>query len=317
MRYYKCTITDTDAAATVLRTWSSLTPQGTYNPGALMVDVDIQRYGMSTPKGMSLFRIHGVSIEDIRQAQTNFYNKVITIELGMSAGLPLANKDQAGLAITGIINQPFGNWQATEQSMDFMIVAGAGSNSEPKNISLQWLSGKKLSTALFFSLQRAFPEKTININIDDRLVCNYDNLGFYPTLTQLAQTLKSFSRSLIPDANYSGVEIAMREKEIVVYDGTVTKEPIQIKFTDLVGQPTWIEFAKVSVRLVMRSDIQTGDYIAMPAGALSVTTAGSYSQYRNQVSFTGNMLVTDVRMVGNSRTRDANGWVTIIEAVPV
>ena len=65
------------------------------------------------------------------------------------------------------------------------------------------------------------------------------------------------------------------------------------------------------------ADIQVGDFITMPTGALSVTTAASYSQYRQQSAFTGRMLVTDVRMLGNSRTRDASGWVTVLEAVPV
>lgn len=317
MRYYRITINDTDTNQTLLRTWSSLTPAGTPDMGALMIDVDIQRYGMSTPKGMSLLRIHGIPLTEILQAQANFYNKTITVELGMSKGLPLANPLQSGLAITGIINQPFGNWQGTEMSLDFMIVAGAGSNDEPKNIVLQWLAGKKLSAALFFSLQRAFPDKTITINIDDRLVCNNDNTGFYYSLTQLAQTLRAFSKTIITDPNYNGVEFAMRQNEIVVYDGNTARAPIAINFVDLVGQPTWIEFAKASIKLVMRADIQVGDFITMPTGALSVTTAASYSQYRQQSAFTGRMLVTDVRMIGNSRTSDANGWATVLEAVPV
>ena len=36
------------------------------------------------------------------------------------------------------------------------------------------------------------------------------------------------------------------------------QNPIQIAFTDLVGQPTWVQFGTVSIPCVMRSDIQVG-----------------------------------------------------------
>lgn len=318
MRYYNILITDDNG--NTIKQYTSLTPQGTYNPGALMIEMDIQRYGLSTPKGNSYLRVHGVSIQELRQATPNYFQKNIAVYLGMSAGLPLANVAQSGLAIQGIIQQPFGNWQGSEQSIDFIITAGYGSNSTPKNIILQWSAGKKLSTALFFSLQRAFPDLKITINISDNLVKSTDTFGFYNSLPQLAQQLKYESQSIIGDSSYSGVEMSIGNGEIRVWD-TVTAAAadtsVQLLFTDLVGQPVWIEAAKIQVKLVMRADIHVGDFILMPAGALAVTTAASYAQYRNQSSFTGRMMVTDVRFLGNSRQPDANSWVTIIEAVPV
>lgn len=318
MRYYNIVITDDNG--TQVQQYTSLTAQGTYNPGALMVEMDIQRYGLSTPKGNSYLRVHGVSIQELRQATQNYYQKNIAVYLGMSAGLPLANASQSGLAIQGIIQQPFGNWQGTEQSIDFIITAGFGSNASPKNIMLQWSAGQKLSTALFFSLQRAFPDLKITINISDKLVKGTDTFGFYNSLTQLAQQLKFESQSIIGDSSYSGVDIAIGNGEIRVWDqvtAVASDTSIQLAFTDLIGQPTWIEYAKVQVKLVMRADIHVGDFVTMPAGSLSVTTAASYSQYRQQSSFTGRMMVTDVRFLGNSRQPDGNSWVTIIEAVPV
>lgn len=315
MRYYDVTISEEDG--TVIRNFSSLTPQGTYNPGALMAEFDLQRYGMSTPKGMSLFRVWGVSIEEIKQAKTNYFGKRISIKLGMSAGLPLANPKQSGLVIEGIVNQPFGNWQGTEQSLDFIITAGLGSNDDPKNVVFEWAAGAKMSTALYFCLQRGFPDKKISVDVDDRLVLNYPVAGFYATLSQLSQQLRGLSRSIIKDDGYHGVEMSVSPGEIRVWDGLKKKPPVQIEFVDLTGQPTWIEAQKVSIRLVMRADIQVGDYIRMPQGSLAVINASSYSQYRNQSAFTGDMMVTDVRLIGNSRQPDASSWVTIIEAVPV
>lgn len=199
MRYYRLIITDD--AGTELANYSSLTAQGTHNPAALMLEVDIQRYGLSTPKGNSYVRIHGVSITELRQATQNYANKNIAIYLGMSAGLPLANASQAGLAIKGRIQQPFGNWQGLAQSMDFIITAGYGTNAAPVPITLQWSAGKKLSTSLFFSLQRAFPDYKITINISDSLIKSTDTFGMYASLSQLAQQLKFETRSIVGDPN--------------------------------------------------------------------------------------------------------------------
>ncbi|EBI9507420.1 hypothetical protein DLQ11_09155 [Salmonella enterica] len=95
-----------------------------------------------------------------------------------------------------------------------------------------------------------------------------------------------------------------------------SQNPVQIEFTDLVGQPTWIQFGTVSIPCVMRSDIQVGDYIRMPKKLRPMIQASSYSQFRDDSAFTGDFLVSSVRLVGNSRQPDANSWVTVIEAHP-
>lgn len=47
MRYYDFQIFDKNGA--LYRQYKSLDAYGNYNPGCLMVEFDIQRYGMSTP----------------------------------------------------------------------------------------------------------------------------------------------------------------------------------------------------------------------------------------------------------------------------
>ena len=44
--------------------------------------------------------------------------------------------------------------------------------------------------------------------------------------------------------------------------------------------------------------------------------ASSYSQFRDAAAFTGDFLVSSVRLLGNSRQPDANSWVTVINAHP-
>ncbi|EBJ4819518.1 replication protein [Salmonella enterica] len=77
-----------------------------------------------------------------------------------------------------------------------------------------------------------------------------------------------------------------------------------------------VKFDPLSIPCVMRSDIQVGDYIRMPKKLRPMIQASSYSQFRDDSAFTGDFLVSSVRLVGNSRQPDANSWVTVIEAHP-
>ena len=319
MRYYKIVVTN-PTTNEIVDTWTSLYSDGTFNPGGLQAYFDIQRFDMSTPKGMSLVRVWGESIKKLQQAKANYTNMQIQVYLGMSAGLPLANASQAGLVLNGTIFQAFGNWQGTEQTLDFIITAGAGTRQTPVNLVMEWASGQKLESALFFTLQRAFPDYSITVNIDDRLVCNYANPGYYGTLTQLSQYMNQFSRSIITDSKYSGVRIAIHDKTITAYDSNTTTEAnngaVALEFNDLVGQPTWIDYATVQIKVAMRADIMVGTVITMPENLLVVTSAASYSAFKDSSAFSGNMLVNSVRCLGNNRARDAEGWVTILEATP-
>ncbi|EFS0969332.1 hypothetical protein HYB28_004663, partial [Salmonella enterica] len=199
------------------------------------------------------------------------------------------------------------------------------------NLTLPWNKGQKLSDALFDCF-RTLGGYTFSISISDRLVNNYDNGMYCGSLSDLAVYLNTFSKSIIKDKNYAGVEIAVVDgNEIRVYDNDFDAHrakkpeesaayrrdhPTQLQFTDLIGQPTWIKYNTVSVPCVMRGDIQVGDYILMPKESRPIIQAASYSQFRDESAFKGLFQVTLVRLLGNSRQPDANSWVTVLEANP-
>lgn len=155
---------------------------------------------------------------------------------------------------------------------------------------------------------------------------------FCGSLAELAKNLRAFSLSRIKDPGYTGVEIAVvNGNEIRVWDNDYanhpdqgskisaterSKNPVQIKFNDLIGQPTWISFGVVSVVCVMRADLQTGDHILMPEKARPMIQASSYSQFRDDSAFNGEFVVQSVRLLGNSRQPTAEAWITVIEAYP-
>lgn len=333
MRYYEVNIFDGE---TLIQQYSSL-KNGVYNPGALMVEFDIPRFGESTPAGDVHFTIWGIGPKEMQQARQNLYGKRIQIFAGMSKGLPLAGVWDKKLAVEGTIFQVFGNWQGTEMRLDFIVVAGpvtaaARGNLTPIQVTLPWSMGQKLSNALtqcFMTIGGYRP----NISISNRLILNYDRPMFCGSLSQLAKDLKSFSLSRIKDSGYSGVEIAVvNGNEIRVWDNDYSnhpdqssktsasersKNPVQIRFEELIGQPTWISFGVVSIVCVMRADLQNGDHILMPEKATPMIQASSYSQFRNDSAFNGEFVVQSVRLLGNSRQPTAEAWITIIEAYPV
>ncbi|MBL0907802.1 hypothetical protein G5645_07310 [Pectobacterium carotovorum] len=332
MRYYEINIMDSKNQ--VIRQYSSLR-NGVYNPGCLMIEFDIPRYGESTPAGEARLAIWGIGPQEMQQARQDLYGKKIQIFVGMSPGLPLAGKWNKKLAIEGTIFQVFGNWQGTDLRLDFIIVSGPINESDPERltpieVTFPWRAGSTLSSALTQCLMTIGGGFRPNISVSDRLVLNYDWPMFCGSLRDLAQQIKALSRSKIRDPGYSGVEIAVvNGKEIRVWDNDYrhhpdsaakssatarSKNPIQIEFVDLVGQPTWINFGVVSLICVMRSDIQTGDHILMPKRARPMIQASSYSHYRDDSAFTGEFVVQSVRLLGNSRQPNAESWITIIEA---
>lgn len=341
MRFYDISIfypqqypPEPNAEPKIYKEYSSLR-NGVFNPGNLMVEFDIQRFGESTPKGLSCITIWGISPKDMQQATQDMFGMTIKMWVGMSKGLPLA-KSRSGLALEGTIWQVLGNWQGTELRLDLIVTAGPVSAVDtaplaPVDLTFPWDKGMKLSVALEQCFRRLVGYR-FSINVSDRLINNFDRPWFCGSLSYLAKDLNAFSKSIIKDAGYSGVEITMvNGNEIRVFDNDFSNHqdksskksalsrnnnPTQIEFTDLIGQPTWVQFGTVSIPCIMRSDIQVGDYIRMPKDSRPTIQASSYSQFRNDTAFSGDFLVSSVRMLGNSRHPDANSWVTVIEAHP-
>lgn len=318
MRYYAISITDASGKPIPVGPFATA-PQftsfvnGQTLQGALNVDMDLPVFNWDTPMGGSLLRIWGVDLKNISQA-SNLNGANIQISGGMQKGLPLANPKQSGLLLDGVIQQAFGNWQGTQQSLDLIITAGFGTQKTPKNIVLNWQTGTPMAQAVALALDTAFPDYKINISISDKLILTTETQpAVFENIGQFASYLNSISAAII-GGTYQGVKLTSRNKEFFLYDGTSLTTPIDIQFTDLIGQPTWIDFGTVQFKTAMRADLQVGDFIRMPPGQQTILAA-SFSQYRDKSVFQGVFQVSQLRHIGNFRQRDANSWVTVINAV--
>jgi hypothetical protein len=305
-------------------------------PGAWDIIFDIPIVGLAATTWNATIQIWGISLAEISQAN-NFgltaggkpgFN--ISMFVGMQKGLPLANPKQAGLIFSGSIVQAFGNWINVDMTLDIVAApvlssasqpGGIGTLKNPKNITLNW-QGQPLSQALPATMTTAFPGVKTNIAISSDIVAPTGAQlgGAYPTLEQLGQYLRQVSQDQIKTPGYAGVSTWVgSDGSINISDNTQNSnsQVKQIEFTDLIGQPTWIESPFMQFKTVMRSDLNILDKIKMPP-AIVTTTAASQSSLANQrANFQGEFLISSIRHVGAFRNPSADAWVTIVDAAPV
>jgi hypothetical protein len=294
---------------------------GVPNPGALHIEFDIPVTIESTVINQAQIKIHGISRDDISSA-ANLNGLYARLYGGMVKGLPLANPKQYGLLAQGLIYQAFGNWVLTDMSLDIIVIADGGTDVDPKNLTLTWPKNTQLADAITDCFTTAFPTYTApSVNISDQLVKAGDVNHVANSIGEMAQFLKSVSKSILTDDAYSGVLVSIKNNQIFVFDsmtvispgGTTMDSPIQISYTDLIGQPTWSSFNEIDFNVVMRADISVGDFIHLPPSPV-INTFASLPNFRSRLAFSGIYRVSFMRHVGSFRQADALAWVTNIKA---
>jgi len=317
VRYYSIIITDPDTGQEFQKYTSFV--NGQTMAGALDIELDVPVVTFASPMGIAFVRIWGIPLQQVSQSN-DLKNKQIQVYAGMQRGLPLANinANYAGLIVQGFIQQAIGNWVGNEMTLDLFIAQNTGSVLKPANLVLDWKKNTDLASAIKTTLSTAFPSLKLDIDISDDLKLAEDQKGYYSTLVELAQYIKQESQNIL-GGTYAGVDIVIKQSTIVVRDGsTPASNPKQINFEDMVGQPTWIDAPFINIKLVMRGDLFTLDYLRLPEkGVLPITTPQSLSQLRDLSVFKGTLRISQIRHVGHFRQPTAEAWVTVVDAYPV
>lgn len=328
MRYYSIIIKDPNSGQ-IIRPVSlaKLNLPATYTSfinnksiaGAQNIELNVPVSDFATPMGAAYARVWGISLQEISQAN-DLRGKNIEIYAGMQKGLPLAKPEQAGLIVQGVINQAFGNWIGIDQTLDLIITAGTGTQDDPKPIIHKWKKGTPLADSIKQTLTTAFPGYTADINISSKLVYQEDDTGYYETVGQYASYLRSVSRSIVGGSTYQGVRVTVKQNKFSVFDGTTEKEPIEIAFEDMIGQPTWIDPFSIQFKATMRADINVGDFIKFPPAISTQTPGGAPPQgFTMKISsiFQGKFMVVQTQHFGNFRQPDAASWNTTFNVASV
>jgi hypothetical protein len=337
MRYYKIQIgnptggvTNSLSAQGGIYTSHPNGPQAPPDPGALDMEMILTSTGLHNVVSGSSIRIWGISLQDIAQSRnlmptlSTGTGMPIYVYGGMGVGLPLANPSESGLLVSGTIFQAFGNWIGTKQSLDIIMIPGTNltpplphQQQPDRNISWNWPAGVPMATAIAQSLAVAYPTYKQNISISPNLKRPNQEAGFYANLTMFSQYLHDLSLSIMNNSGYAGVTMSLKGDTVTVSDGTQQASAAATKalaFTDLIGQPTWINQAEIQVTCVMRADIDVQDVITLPAGP-TITSADSYASFRTGAIFQGTWYVKQVQHVGNFRQPNAEAWITVLDCV--
>ncbi|HVY15948.1 MAG TPA: hypothetical protein VHB27_12025 [Rhodopila sp.] len=329
MRYYRIEFAKPDGTAYTFKSLNgqvltSLLPQGPQtpqygltNPAALLVEFDLPMANYANPDNNAWLRVWGLGLEDIGST-ANLNGLTVSIYGGMARGLPLANPAQAGLLVRGQVWQAYGNWVGTDQTIDMILKPGgdfAGTYEKPGNFPFSWKAGTPLADAIKQTLAVGMPKYPAKVQISPKLVIGYDQVGYYQTLGDFADFIYQLSLSIITDDNYDGVIISTNGDTILVIDGTVTPPPKQIAFQDLIGQPTWFAPNQISVKFVLRADLQIGDVIQLPPALFTTQLGAVPPGIPNRLTFSGNFKVMHLHHFGNSRQPDAASWNTTAQCV--
>lgn len=325
MRAYSIRITGGDNDIVI----TNLNSDGTVNPGGLDIELDIPVYNFAAPTSYAHIKIWGLPLttpinnppgqvlgpSDITISQaTDLNGREVEVYAGMAKGLPLANPQQYGLLLKGMVFQAFGNWVDTEMTLEMYVCTDGSTTETANNIVFDWRKGTPLSDALKTTLKTAYPNLADpDIKINPSLVWPEDFAGHYQTPTQFAQHINKASLSII-SANYLGLNMTLVGNQIRVYDGSTADTPIQIQFTEMIGQPTWMEQYTVQVNLMMRYDLAVGTFLKFPPAPQVATQAELTQQAADKSAFQGIFIVSAARHVGRLRASAANSWVTVVNA---
>lgn len=85
--------------------------------------------------------IYGVPVTMLRES-AQLAGCQINLTAGFTAGLPLANPNQAGLILSGQIYNPYANWLGTHQSLNFIVNPSPLLNDQGQAASIT-LDGKR------------------------------------------------------------------------------------------------------------------------------------------------------------------------------
>ena len=357
MRFYEIIITDPNNGADpiIFTSWVENPPfpssvfGGRSDLGALNVSFDFQISPYSSPRGASIIEISGIDLKLISQAY-DLNNRNIKISAGFKPGQPLAteaSRYQSGPILIGKIFQAYGNWIGTNMTLNLVVVSGesppssvygppatasqtsvvpvtrppTGTLNAPINGVFEMPQGMFISEAIRNFLTTALPSFTIaSININPDFVRSYPIAGYYRTLTEFNEWLFRFSRSVVGRANYGGINIRIEQgNQIHVYDNSSSPRNIDIKFFDLIGQPTWIEANRIQFKCPMRADLQVQYTVTLPVGFYGVfpnqPTGPGIMPSRSRSAQQGKYTVNELRHVGNFRQSDANSWVTVVTCI--
>lgn len=306
-------------------TYQSIDQQGNHLAGALDVSFDLPVAPFGSVMAGGVIEIPGVSLQTISSA-ARYQGWTATIYGGMQQGLPLANPKQFGFLARGQVQQAFGNWIGTQQSLVLVLYPAP---EMPRtdgihNIVMDWKKGDSLSSAIMATLQRAVPTAKIQNKITKDVVLPFHEAGYYASLEQFSDVVHGISIDANKTPGYPGIRIAYTRGIFTLYDAPTSTAVTAIVTTDLLGQPTWLgpndSGSVIQLQVVLRGDLDIGNQISLPSettqGYGILSPASSAPLPKDRTAFSGTFIINNLRHIGHFRDGNGSAWSTVIGAYP-
>lgn len=335
MRRYRITLTPPASTTTSSGTTSttvhpdvvyqSIDSQGNHLAGALDVTFDLPVAPFGSVMAGGVVEIPGVSLQTISSA-ARYQGWTATISGGMQKGLPLSNPQQYGFLARGLVQQAFGNWVGTHQSLVLVLTPSPDIPQVDgvSNIVMDWKKGTALSAAITATLQRAIPTAKVQNKITSDVILPYHEAGYYHSIEQFADVVKGISLDANKTAGYQGIRIIYTRGIFTLYDATTSSNSFAISFNDLLGQPTWLgpndSGSVIQIQTVLRGDLDIGNVIKLPTevsqGYSILSPASSAPLPKDRSAMTGSFVINNLRHIGRFRDPNGQAWSTVIGAYP-
>ena len=112
------------------------------------------------------------------------------------------------------------------------------------------------------------------------------------------------------------VETAVPANAVTVTDWSQSPNTVVIDYTDLIGQPAWIEPNVIFFSSVMRADLVPPCTVMLPQVQFGIDFSGLNTgaahaltlTHPKRIAYTGTLQLQKVRHVGDSRSPDGSAW---------
>jgi hypothetical protein len=195
-------------------------------------------------------------------------------------------------------------------------IAGGGFRQPNVNLIHNALPGMPFTIASQLALKTAYPGMNINAWFTSALMLAYQDSGFYQNLQQYASYLKSIAMQKLGGR---GIDTYVNGKDITLTDWQGDMRTVSLDYSDLIGQPTWIDLGQIQFDCVMRADLMPPCNVILPVTLMSVGSIPEditgIPSMLNTLTFNGQFKIFKIRHVGDSRSKDGKDWRTSCWAI--
>ncbi|MDF7673949.1 hypothetical protein PT277_08005 [Acetobacteraceae bacterium ESL0709] len=317
-------------------------PYGRYDGGALDIEFKVDQVSLDSYTLASI-TIYGVDGDVLNQA-ISMEGRVVELRAGMGKGLPLSNPALYGQILSGTVTTGAESWTGPNTSLTLYVKPfTAESDKEtvdpnkkriaftddtkskiPKNAFIVNIKkGASIREALIACVKPHFKDYKIDFEstIAENLMADKDFMNYYEKLEDFVYDMGTKGDSLWQ--YYTGLTLRAyaHDKFFTFSDGTSDKDPKQIQFSEMIGQPSWDDKDKIiKFSCLMRADIHIGDKIKLPLfdelGKPTDDTVQKLPATKNKSRYSGIFYITAVNYYGWFRSKEGKDWNVTYTALP-